>query len=71
MPVKHIVFKFVLLHTFLFSLNKASAKFAIRILIAAPRDKLLVIIESRYVNWSMASRVSLSMLIVDGGAVAS
>ena len=43
-----------------------AAAFAMRILISASSDRLLSIVEPRYVNLSTASSVTLSMLI-DGG----
>ena len=58
--------RLLLLHTLLSSLDIMAAAFAIRMLISASSDKLLVIVDHRYVKLSTTSSVTLSMLI-DGG----
>ena len=70
MPGRHIVSSFVLNYCFAtlswFSLDMTAAGFAMRVLISASSDRLLSIVEPRYVKLSAASSVTLSMLI-DGG----
>ena len=62
--------RLLLLHTFLFSLDMMLTAFAICALISESSDKLLVIVEPRYVKLSTTSNVTLSMLI-DGGITTS
>ena len=54
----------------MFISDLTTAAFAMRVLISASRDTLLVIDEPDYANTSTTSSVTLSMLI-DGGAMTS
>ena len=62
--------RLLLLHTLLSTLDIMAAAFAIHMLISATNDKLLVILEPRYLKLSTTSNVTLSMLI-DGGITTS
>ena len=66
MPGRHIVsslsVKLLFCHTLLFSLDMTAAAFAMRVLISASSDRLLSIVEPRYVKLSTASSVTLSMV---------